>query len=208
MRYHVYMNDTEDQGASARDSEQQPARVTVATVTIEGEGVSITRDVDEPTMSSIIGLIFRGSSETRGGRRAVTQVQQRQVESTIGAGEWDPELTLGEFLVEAGASTFPQKICAAGYYLIKFDGADSFDRDGVRAALVQAHEDMPANFGRDFGVAASSHFIAAKQGEAGRYYVPTTGRKAVESHFQDVPKRRTTRRTRKGSSSSTSGDAE
>ncbi|MCW2745853.1 MAG: hypothetical protein JWM48_2403 [Mycobacterium sp.] len=107
-----------------------------------------------------------------------------------GGAAWDSELTLGEFLVETGASSFPQKICAAGYYLIKIKGAESFDREDIKAALVQSHEDLPANYSRDFGVAASSSLIAQKPGESGQYFVPTTGRKAVESHFQEVPKRR------------------
>lgn len=122
--------------------------------------------------------------------------------------QWDEDLTLGEFIVENGAKTFQQKICAAGYYLINFRHAESFNRDDVRTALADAHEDMPGNFGRDFGSAASSHLIAAKQGEAGQFIIPRTGRTAVESHFQDVPKRRTARRATKKTSSNSNGDAE
>jgi hypothetical protein len=161
-----------------------------ATVTVKGPGVDIVRPVDETTLAHVIALLFGvvprpvrtpgggaggGGGEPSGG----------------GAGSWDPDLTLGEFLAETGASTFPQKICAAGYYLTKIQQAESFDRDGIRTALVQAHEDLPGNFSRDFGNAASANLIAQKPGENGKYYVPTTGRKAVESNFQDVPKRRT-----------------
>jgi hypothetical protein len=115
-------------------------------------------------------------------------------------------LTLGEFIVETGARTFQQKICAAGYYLMKFQGAESFNRDEVRIALANAHEDMPGNFARDFSDAASKNFIAGKQGESGRFIIPRTGRTAVESHFQDLPKRRPARKTAKKAGSK--GDVE
>jgi hypothetical protein len=204
-----YMSDTEDDPISPpHDAGQAHASTGVAVVTIEGAGVSITRQVDEATMSSIIALLFDRASAAPTSGAALRQHPQGEPTSTATAGQWDPELTLGEFLVETKASTFPQKICAAGYYLIKLRGAESFDRDGVRAALVQAHEDMPANFTRDFATAASTHLIAASEDEAGRYYVPTTGRKAVESQFQDMPRRRSARRTRRSTASVPNGEVE
>lgn len=163
-----------------------------ATVTVKGPGVDIVRPVDEATMASVIALLFGTAPSpppppspggTGGGGGGAPS-------GGNGAGSWDPELTLGEFLAETGASTFPQKICAAGYYLMKIKGGESFDRDGIRTALAEAHEDLPGNFSRDFATAASANLIAQKSGENGKYFVPTTGRKAVESNFKDVPKRR------------------
>jgi hypothetical protein len=181
-----------------------------AEVSIKGPGISITRPVDEATMSRIIALLFGaapappaarvgggGGQEGAGGVGSKTQQQ-----------EWDQDLTLGEFIVETGAKTFQQKICAAGYYLMNFQNAESFSREDVRAALAGAHEDMPGNFSRDFNSAASSHLIAANQGEAGQFIVPRTGRTAVESSFQDIPRRRSARRATKKARSNSNGDAE
>ena len=162
-----------------------------ATVTVSGPGIEIVRPVDEATMGNVIALLFGAApsplrnSPPGGGAGGGGGASS----GGGGTGSWDPELTLGEFLVETGASTFPQKICAAGYYLTK-QGAESFDREGIRTALVQAHEDLPSNFPRDFANAASANLIAQKPGESGKYYVPTTGRKAVESQFQEAPRRR------------------
>ena len=89
---------------------------------------------------------------------------------------------------------------AADGYLMKVQGADSFSRDEVKAALANAHEDMPGNFSRDFAETASKNLIASKQGEPGRYIVPRTGRTAVESQFQDVPRRRANRKAKKAAS--------
>jgi hypothetical protein len=187
---------------------------TVAEITVTGPGISITRPVNEATMSSVIALLFGGALAA-----PAAPLMRGGAKSGIGGGsgggatgrteqslQWDEDLTLGEFITEAGARSFPQKICTAGYYLINFQGAESFTRDEVRTALADAHEDMPANFSRDWSAAASSHFIAAKQGEAGQFIIPRTGRTAVTSHFQDVPRRRATRKTAKKPSSS--GDAE
>lgn len=198
---------------SADETHDDPAPPT-AEVTVKGPGISITRPVEEATMSSIIALLFGAAPAApaarggEGGGGGGQEGARRQGGRTQQSSEWDEDLTLGEFIVDTGAKTFQQKICAAGYYLIKFQNAASFNRDDVRTALADAHEDMPGNFGRDFGSAASSHLIAAKQGEGGQFIIPRTGRAAVESHFQDVPKRRTARRTTKKASSNSNGDAE
>jgi hypothetical protein len=183
----------------------------VAKVSVEGPGISITRPVDEAVMSTIIALLFGAapvSSSMGGGgesrQRPRFRGQSGEVEQS--ADVWDEDLTLGEFLVETGAKTFPQKICATGYYLIKFQGAESFNREDVKTVLMNAHEDMPSNFARDWKEAAASNLIVAKQGEGGQFYVPRTGRVAVESRFQDAPKRRNTKRTTRKASSSPSNE--
>jgi hypothetical protein len=176
---------------------------TFAEITVKGPGVSITRPVDEVTMSKVIALLF-GAAPTGGSGRPGAGGPGGATGSATGesgGSEWDDNLTLGEFIVETSPQTFPQKICAAGYYLTDVKGAASFSKDEVRAALADAREDMPANFTRDFNDAAAKSFVASKQGEAGRYIIPKTGRTAVLSHFQDVPKRRPARKTAKKTSS-------
>lgn len=190
-------DDTAEQPADSPTVGTNPPPL--AEVTVQGPGISITRPVDEATMAGIIALLFgaapvsppRGGGGSHGG--ASTQPRGGAQSST----QWDDDLTLGEFIRETQAATFPQKICAAGYYLINMQGAESFDRERIRAALVNAHEDLPGNFSRDWIRAASSNLIAAKPGDSGQFYVPKTGRTAVESHFQDVPKRRSGRRPTK-----------
>lgn len=190
---------------------------TVAEITVKGPGIAITRKVDEPTMASIIGLLFGaapgastgagggggGGGRGGGGGGRVDGQGGRQQQT-----QWDEDITLGEFIMDTGASTFQQKICAAGYYLMKIRGAEHFTSGDVKTALADAHEDMPGNFSRDFSDAASKNYIARKQGgESGQFIVPRTGRTAVESNFTDLPKRRA-RRTTKKSGSSSSGNGE
>lgn len=208
--HHVYMSDLEPE-ETEEDLADASSTSAAATVSVEGAGVSITRQVDDATMSAVIALLFGNPVATRpatiaGTGSAVTGSSRTPRPQS--ATQWDDDLTLGEFIEEVEAKTFPQKICAAGYYLITMQGAESFSRDGVKAALAGAHEDMPANFSRDWGVAASSHLVAAKQDDANQFYVPRTGRLAVESKFSGVPKRRATRRApKKAAGSAANGDA-
>lgn len=182
---------------------------TVSTITVHGPGVSIERPVDEATMASVIAILFgaapaapSGAGGGQGVRRPDPKPGNNGSSSTS---PFDDDLTLGEFIVESKAGTFRQKICAAGYFLTNMHGAPSFSSAEIKTALANAHEDMPANFTRDFSSAASNHLIAPKQGEASQYIIPRTGRTAVESLFQDVPKRRVKKSVKKAASS---GDSE
>jgi hypothetical protein len=190
---------TENIPDRASDSEAP----TIANVTVEGPGISINRTVSEATMASIIGLLF-GTAPTltqctddgadRSHRSEVYRQAINEEQPSIQA----EDLTLGEFLDETEAKTFAQKICATGYYLIKIRNVESFSREDIKTSLANAHEDMPGNFPRDWTSAASSNLIAARQDDKDQFYIPRTGRTAVESHFQEPPRRRNTRRpTRK-----------
>lgn len=186
----------------------------IAEVTVIGPGISITRPVDEAAMSSIVAILFGASPVSSsggggGGRRGTSSGAddsggaQRRTGQTH---QWSGH-TLGEFLTETGPKTFPQKICATGYYLTDVKGSANFSRDDVKAALRQAREDMPQNFNRDWSVATSSSFIAAEERDADSFYIPKTGRTAVESNFTDLPKRRAAKKAAKKVSSSSNGDA-
>lgn len=197
MCQHVDMS---DDPADASDKSADP---TIAKVTVDGPGIAIAREVTEATMSRIIALLF-GVTAAPGRGGGGGEGAGGQVGKTA---HFDTDLTLGEFIVDTGAKTFPHKICAAGYYLMK-QGADSFNKEEVRSALADAHEDMPANFARDWAAAASTHLIAAKQGEPGQFIIPRTGRTAIESQFvEGVRKRRAPRKTAKKVTSSSGGSA-
>lgn len=195
---------TDNEESETGAAEAAPA---FAKVKVTGPGIAIERPVNEAAMASIIAILFGarlpapdgGGGGTGGGAGGGTGGAGT---GGGGATQWDADLTLGEFLVETQAKTFPQKICAAGYYMIRFEGASSFNREDVRTALGNAHEDMPANFSRDWSAAAGTNLIATKQGESGQYIVPTTGRKAVESYFSEVPKARPRKRAAKKSTGS------
>jgi hypothetical protein len=176
---------------SAAPSQEEGGGPNSATVTVKGFGLEVVGSVDKATMLNVVALIL-GTAPSASPRLSSDGVAESGgIAPSVGGGAEtrDPDVTLGEFLADSGASTFPQKICAAGYYLIKIRGDESFDRDGIRAALEAAHEDMPGNFPRDFAKAASSNLIS-QLNVKGKYIVPTTGRNAVASHFTDVPKPR------------------
>ncbi|HLM64736.1 MAG TPA: hypothetical protein VK306_10600 [Acidimicrobiales bacterium] len=180
---------------------------TFAEVTVKGPGVSITRRVDEATMASVIALLFGAAPAAPAGRygaggRGTQQDVTGNAANSRSQPEWDARMTLGEFLDESGAKTFPQKIGATGYYLTHIKGAKDFSRDEVKTALLAAREDMPGNYARDWGHATSMSLIAPEADDASRFYIPRTGRTAVESCFQEAPKRRTRRTAKKTAANS------
>ncbi|MBE6474249.1 MAG: hypothetical protein E7Z95_01520 [Actinomyces succiniciruminis] len=173
-----------------------------ATVTVNGPGISIERHVDEELMSGVIAMLF-GAPVTPASDGIFGALRDGGVRKPQ---PWGDEPTLGEFIDETGASTFAHKICAAGYFLVNNRGQESFTRDDVKNALIDAQEDMPGNFARDWRSAASSNLIAQKPGESGKFIVPRTGRTAVESCFQDLPKRRARRSVKKREHTTENGE--
>ncbi|GAB2574422.1 hypothetical protein GCM10009593_10810 [Microlunatus antarcticus] len=153
-------------------------------------------------MAEVIGLLFgaapsRPAAQPPGDGGGVRTPHPPRTPEPDGEPDF-ADITLGEFVEDSGAKTFPQKICVTGYFLWKKQGRDTFTRDDVRNALIAAHEDMPGNFGRDWLTAASTKLIASNDNKA--FSITRTGRVAVESNFQDAPKARPARRPRKTSS--------
>jgi hypothetical protein len=187
-----------------------------AKITVTGPGVSITRNVDEATMTGVIGLLFGAAPAPQGGGHQGGSRHQGGGghqggaagggDGGSGGAEWDPSMTLGEFLDDSGAKTFPHKICATGFYLTEIKGGKDFSRDEVKSALLAAREDMPGNYARDWATATSLSLIAPEGHEPNRFYVPRTGKTAITSKFQDAPKPRRARKSTKKASST--GDAE
>lgn len=206
---------TEDIAEDITEPATGEAAPSTAEITIKGPGVSITRRVDEATMNSVIALLFGAAPAARvghhggGGGSGRGGTQQGVTGNDASAGnqsEWYDRMTLGEFLTESGAKTFPQKICATGYYLTNIKSSKDFSRDEVKTALLAAREDMPGNYARDWTHATSMSLIASEAHDANRFYIPRTGRTAVESHFQEAPKRRARRTAKKAAANS--GDTE
>lgn len=188
-----------------------------ATVKVTGPGVTIERGVDERTMNAVIGLLvgapasppgggYRGGGGAGGSSGGGVGGGDQDDGSGGGGSEWDARMTLGEFLDDSGAKTFPHKICATGFYLTVIKGAKDFNRDEVKSALLAAREDMPGNYSRDWATATNMSLIAPEGHDANRFYIPRTGKKAIESNFQDAPKPRRARKSTKKASSN--GDTE
>lgn len=182
---------------SGKDASEATDRL-IAEVQVTGPGVAITRPVDEATMASVIALIFGAPPA------AMTAVGQPAPAAHHGStnvpaagGHAMADLALSEFLDLSEPKTFPHKIVTAAYYLTEIQGVEHFTRSDVKDALVAAREVMPANYHRDFGNAVAASFIAAKPGDSEVFYITKTGKSAVVSKFQELPKRRAARRSAK-----------
>lgn len=174
------------------------------TVTVSGPGVQISRPVTEEVLSAVVNLLFGGVASLPS--RVATPVRDQAVATTgdvhaedpgLEADEEDQPQNVREFIDKVEPKTFSQKICATGYFLLKVKKVgNEFSRDQVRTELINAHEDMPTNFPRDFTSALTSGFIATNP-DTGLFYVPKAGATAVESNFTELPKKRTRRPAKK-----------
>jgi hypothetical protein len=149
-------------------------------LTLIGEGMSITRDVDQPTARAIVDIVL-------GGRPSISPRAEQggpQVSQSDGK-----RMSLREFLNEADAKRMPDKIVTIGEYLISQTGQEDFSGDDVRDRFRAAGEVTPANFSRDFKWTISNGWVAEDPKNAGRYYVTQTGKAAIQAKFSgDVRK--------------------
>lgn len=179
------------------------------TVSVTGPGVNISVPVGADVMAAVIGLLFGGTPiaapavETphAPNPHAGPSVDAEPETTDDDIEESFSDHTLGEFIDEHNPTTFPQRICTAGYYLTVVKGQTGFSREDIRSAMQKAHEEMPGNFSRDFNKAVSQRLVAENT-DAGYFYISRTGKRAVESRFSDVPKPRPRRSPRKAATSS------
>lgn len=152
-------------------------------LSLKGEGITVEQDVPAAVARDIIAIVLGGAPSTRGARG--TPMSQAS-----GTGS---NLSIREFVDEAGAKKNPHIVTAIGQYLIDVDGQERFTRAEVKAKFAKAGEPTPANISRDMAHAASSGWVA--ENPRGQFYVTDTGRRAIEAKFEGQQIRRPRRRT-------------
>jgi hypothetical protein len=162
------------------------------TVQIEGQGLSFTRKIDAPTLGRVMNAML-GGIETPLSNPMASGVRE---EESVGI---ERKLSLREFLQEAGAKRYPDKIVAIGHYLEEIEANPGFTKDDIKARFRTAGEPPPGNFPRDFSAAVGLGWIAEDPTNPGQLYVTRSGREAIEQGFSNAPpatRRRNVRRRR------------
>lgn len=160
-------------------------------LSLRGEGVELTKKITRSVALQVINVALGGGEVPAPGRRAAAG---RRTSPPPGDGAPSDRLTIGEYLETVNASSNPEKIVAFAVFLRDDRGEDTFTREDIKAAFRSAHESPPANFGRDFRAALSTRWIASDDEPSGRYFVTSTGTKAVESKFTVERKRKPRRK--------------
>lgn len=152
-------------------------------LTLKGEGISVSRDVDQSIARAIMELVLGGGAPVNSAvptHRAPATQAHAQI----------TRLSLREFLDQAAPNRNPDKIVAIGEYIIQHDQQSDFTKDDVKARFRNAGESPPANFPRDFTWAISNGWIAEDAHNAGRYYVTQKGKAAIAEKFSGEVKKR------------------
>jgi hypothetical protein len=169
-------------------------------LTLKGEGISITRDVDQSVARAIVELVLGGSISppTAAAKLPLDRTPASQPGTTVS------RLSLREFLDHAEPKRNPDKIVAIGEYITRHDRQADFTRDDVKARFRTAGEPVPGNFPRDFTWTISNGWIAEDANNAEHYYVTQKGKAAITEKFSGEIKKRSgfkpgNRRRRRGS---------
>jgi hypothetical protein len=175
------------------DTEKAPSYA----LTLKGDGISISRDLDQATARAIVEIVLGGTPS----KGAPSHVSKSGAATLNGQ-----RISLREALDAAEAKRMPDKIVTIGEYLISHAGQEDFTRDDIRARFRAAGEATPGNFGRDFAWTVSNGWVAEDPQNPGHFYITQTGMAAIQAKFSHEVKKKSGfkssgRRRRKGGSS-------
>jgi hypothetical protein len=153
----------------------------VFSVTVKGDGMSVSRTVSKDIAAAIISMAMTG-------RQPNADVVASSPKGAATQGATDsalPKLSLREFLDSTGAATNSEKIVAIGCYLAAHEVQTTFSKDDVRGRFRLAGEPAPGNLHRDFAAAVKSGWISEDPQAPGQFYVTQKGYKAMQAQPAD-----------------------
>ena len=151
-------------------------------------------DSDEKYAVSIIGpgLTFERSVSLEQALLAASAASgQAMPAPVIGKGPVTPArddsgpygVSLREQLNAVGATQKTQQILVIADWIISETGAKDVSRDDIKERFADASEPLPGNFARDFQKVLKAGWLTANHTDRSRYYVTTTGKKAIQGKF-------------------------
>lgn len=146
-------------------------------VQIEGPGLTIKREVEEPLVLRILGILLGPKAPTLGTQPPQAQLAPLPLVANVGE---SPR----EYLDRSGAKTNPEKIAALGLYL-RAQGSESFTAREVRELFVSAGESAPKNLPRDIKDTVRAGWLAARPDQPDRYYVTNRGELTASGRFTE-----------------------
>ena len=172
-------------------------------IVLTGEGLTVDREVDQPTALAILNIVLRDGAgalapDLHPGPPVTPAGAELRGESGVATGGG---LSVGEFIAQSSAKRNPDKIVSIGEYLTR-QGRSEFTIADIRPMFQQAGEPMPGNFMRDWRWTLAAKWIAPVAGNDKVFYVTNTGRQAVDGGFSAEIRKRTVHsppRTRKKS---------
>lgn len=152
------------------------------TVEIDGPGMSVTRQTDGATVAGVVRLLFAG--ENGSGLESVLVDK-----ATAGNGEVtahnapaeEPQISIGEFLDQVGATNNFQRIAAIALYHREYLGERFVEQQDLPTWFERAGRSAPKNLSRDVREATKRRLIAERTEEEGQLFVTGTGEEQLRS---------------------------
>ncbi len=173
-------------------------------VSLEGEGLTLTRNVSKEVGEQILLLVVTGNVGTAkvsvpvapaapAAPTAENVVASAPIKTAVVEGDG-----LAEFLASHSAKRNPDKIAALAYWLKTERGRASFTKDDLPKLFEAAGERPPANLSRDFTLTKEAGWIHPLVNDPDSYQLTNKGRTAVTSNFSTGLSFRNRRKGRKG----------
>jgi hypothetical protein len=141
------------------------------TVSVTGNGTSVTKKVGEELAAAVIALIMTGKTAPSVGARNTTLASSAQ----------SSRVSLREFMDGNAPSSNAEKIVAIGRYMAAHENKPAFSSQDLLGHFRAARESVPANISRDIASAIKSGWIAEDPQVTGSYYVTQKGEKSFDS---------------------------
>lgn len=153
------------------------------TVEIEGPGMSVVRQTDGATVAGVVRLLFAG--ENGNGLESML-VDKATADNGRAAGEGppaeEPQISIGEFLDQVGASNNFQRIAAIALYHREHLGEQFVAQRDLPGWFERAGRSAPKNLSRDVREAIKRRLIAERTEEDGQLFVTGTGEEQLRSN--------------------------
>jgi hypothetical protein len=164
-----------------------------------GPGMNYETDIDAKKASDILQICLISSSNSI----AYQQLQESQQSLTPQTIMGDTSirqqtLSLAEYYNNFNPKRNPDKILCFAGYIKNILKRDEFEPEEIKAYFQKSGEIKPKNFGRDFRWAITNGWIDETLNNPGHFYITNSGKKTLESNFdQEILKKTTLRRKKK-----------
>lgn len=143
------------------------------TVTITGEGISLTKKINLQKAGQIISFLGMEQNIPASGSYDASSTPRLLASKPV-----QPK----EIIVNSGAKTYPQKIAALGVYLRDHVGQENFTPQEVKV-IFKKMGDEPKNFTRDLKSATELQYVICVDPANEQYELTDKGAEAVSESF-------------------------
>lgn len=154
-------------------------------IELEGEGLKYTSEVSIFQAGQIIAFLNNGEAFTGQSSQGSNMVVSLPGTALTGTS------TLREILDQSGAKDNPQRITAAGSYIMQREAHDAFTVPELKAVFKKSGETLPQNIGRDLKKAINFGYLDEVVGDKNSYYITDAGLRYLSDGFPASSEKRT-----------------